>query len=43
MTQHISPQDTQEDQATMRRLGLVSGLFIAATAAMAVTVGVIMG
>ncbi len=43
MTQHILPEHDIEDQQTMRRLGTVIGIFILATAVMAVSVGVIMG
>jgi hypothetical protein len=43
MTQHLQPEHTAEDQAIMRRLGIVIGCFIAATAVMALTVGLIMG
>jgi hypothetical protein len=43
MTRHLLYQDTQDDRRTIRRLGLVIGIFIIATAALAITVGVIMG
>ena len=43
MTQHILPEHEHEDQQIMRRLGLVIGGFILATAAMAVTIGALMG
>jgi len=43
MTQHANPQHTVEDQQIMRRLALVIGSFIAATAVMAATVAFIMG
>ena len=43
MTQHLLQQDTEEDQRTMRRLGLVIGGFIIATALMALVVGLTMG
>jgi len=43
MTQHLLQEHTDEDQRTMRRLGIVIGCFIAATAVMAVAVGMIMG
>ncbi|MGB1139635.1 MAG: hypothetical protein ACPG1A_01980 [Halioglobus sp.] len=43
MTQHILQEHTVEDQRTMRRLAIVIGCFIAATAVMAVTVTMIMG
>lgn len=42
MTQHLSPQQAEEDQRTLRRLAIVVGMFFAATVVMAVTVGVIM-
>ena len=43
MTQHLSPQDTFEDQRIMRRLAIVVGCFIAFSVAMAVGVGVTVG
>ncbi|MDX1736188.1 MAG: hypothetical protein R3228_17560 [Halioglobus sp.] len=43
MTQHIQTQDTLEDQATLRRLGIVIGCFMAATAVLAVSIGIIAG
>ncbi len=43
MTQHTLPEQTQEDQRTMRRLAAVIGAFIVATAILAVSVGAIMG
>ena len=43
MTQHLLLEDTVEDQRTMRRLAVVIGCFIAATAVMAITVGIVMG
>lgn len=43
MTQHLLPEQTAEDHATLRRLGLVIGLFILATTAMAVTLAVLLG
>ena len=43
MTQHILPEHEIEDQQIMRRLGIVIGCFIVATAIMAVAVGAIMG
>ena len=43
MTQHVLPEDTFEDQRTMRRLATVIGIFVACTAIMAVVVGAIMG
>ncbi len=42
MTQHVLPQDTLEDQKTMRRLFTVIGGFVAATALMAITIGIVM-
>ncbi len=42
MTQHLSPEDTAEDKRTLRRLGTVIGLFVLATAILALTVGLIM-
>ena len=43
MTQHILQEHTEEDQHTMRRLGMVIGLFIGATAIMGLVIGVTMG
>jgi hypothetical protein len=43
MTQHMQPEQTREDQRTMRRLAIVVACFIAFTAAMAVAVGVALG
>jgi hypothetical protein len=43
MTQHVLPEQTLEDQRTMRRLALVVACFIAFTAAMAVGVGLALG
>ena len=43
MTQHILEEHTLEDSHTMRRLGIVIGGFVIATALMAITVGAIMG
>jgi hypothetical protein len=43
MTQHLLPEHAEEDRRTMRRLGLVIGGFLVATAIMALTVGLIMG
>jgi hypothetical protein len=42
MTQHTLPEQTREDQQTMRRLALVVVGFLAFTAAMAVSIAVIM-
>ena len=43
MTQHFLYQDNEDDRRTIRRLGLVIGTFIMATAILAITVWVIMG
>lgn len=43
MTQHILQEHELEDRTTMRRLGLVIGSFVIATAVMATVVGLIMG
>ena len=43
MTQHILPEDTQEDIQIMRRLGIVIGGFVVATIVMATTIGIILG
>lgn len=43
MTQHLSMEDTLDDQRAMRRLALVVGCFIAFTVAMAVGVGIALG
>lgn len=43
MTQHILQEHTEEDTRIMRRLGMVVGGFIIATAIMGVVVGLIMG
>ena len=43
MTQHVMHEDTLEDQRTLRRLALVTSVFLVATAAMAVVIGVVMG
>jgi len=42
MTQHLTQQETNEDQQIMRRLGLVVGGFMVFTALLAITVGAIM-
>ena len=42
MTQHILQEHTHEDQQTMRRLGTVIGVFVLATAVMAVVVGLVL-
>ncbi len=43
MTQHLQPEQTREDQQTMRRLGIVIGCFVLATIVLAVTVGIFVG
>ncbi|WP_461424949.1 hypothetical protein [Gymnodinialimonas sp.] len=43
MTQHLNPEQTLEDEATMRRLAIVIGGFIAFTAIGALLVGLIAG
>jgi hypothetical protein len=43
MSQHVLHQHDIEDQRIMRRLGMVVGCFIAATAAMAIAIAVVMG
>ena len=43
MTQHLMPEHEIEDQQIMRRLAIVVGGFIIATAAMAIVIGAIMG
>ena len=43
MTQHLLQEQTQEDQRIMHRLAIVVGGFVAFTALLAITVGVIMG
>jgi hypothetical protein len=43
MTQHLLQSDTDEDRRTLRRLGAVIGLFILATAVLAVGVGIALG
>jgi len=43
MTQHILPEHEAEDQATLRRLALVVAGFMAATAVMALSIGLIAG
>ncbi|WP_276606615.1 hypothetical protein [Mangrovimicrobium sediminis] len=43
MTQHLLQEDTLADRRAMRRLFSVIGIFVLATAVMAVTVGLIMG
>jgi type IV secretory pathway component VirB8 len=43
MTQHFYEEHTREDQRAMRSLALVVGIFMAATAVMAVTIAVVLG
>ena len=43
MTQHLLHEHTEEDQLIVRRLAIVIGSFIVATAIMAITVGALMG
>ena len=43
MTEHLLQEHTEEDQRIMRRLGLVVAVFVALTAAMAVTIALTMG
>jgi hypothetical protein len=43
MTHHMLQDDVIQDQKTLRRLGLVVGLFSVATAAMALVIGVVLG
>lgn len=43
MTQQTLQEQAEEDRRTMRRLAAVVGGFIIATAALAITVGAIMG
>jgi hypothetical protein len=43
MTQHALPEQTLEDQRTMRRLVIVVACFVVFTATMAVGIGVILG
>ena len=43
MTQHILKEHEDEDRATMRRLAIVIGAFVLATAVLAVAVGIAMG
>ena len=43
MTQHLLPEHELEDHQTLRRLGIVIGCFVAATAVMAITVGIVLG
>ena len=43
MTQHLLPEQTEDDKQIMRRLFTVVGIFMLATIVMAVTVTAIMG
>ncbi len=43
MTQHLLQEHELEDQRTMRRLFAVIGCFVAATATLAVAIGLVMG
>jgi hypothetical protein len=43
MTQHAQPEQTREDQRTMRRLAVVVACFVVFTAAMAVAISVALG
>jgi hypothetical protein len=43
MTTHHLYQDTLEDRRTLRRLGLVIGCFMLATAALAITLAIVAG
>lgn len=43
MTQHLVPEQTLEDQRTLRRLVLIVAGFVAFTIAMAVGVGIALG
>ena len=43
MTQHLLPEQTEEDQRTLRSLAFVVSAFVVCTAAMAIAIGVIMG
>jgi hypothetical protein len=43
MTQHLLQEHTEQDQLIVRRLATVIGSFIAFTAILAITIGVIMG
>jgi len=42
MTHHALPEETLEDQRTLRRLAVVIACFIAATATMAVVIGLVL-
>ena len=43
MTQHILEEHATQDALIMKRLGLVVGGFMLATAVLAITIGAIMG
>lgn len=43
MTQHLLDEDNNADKQAMRRLGMVIGAFMVATALLAVSVGLAMG
>ncbi|GAB3324018.1 hypothetical protein [Haliea atlantica] len=43
MTQHMRPEDTREDERTLKRLAAVTAGFLVATAVMAVVIGLVMG
>jgi hypothetical protein len=43
MTQHLLPEQTEQDHTIMRRLAIVVGGFMICTAVMAVVIGAIMG
>ncbi len=42
MTQHLLQRDIEEDKRTLKRVAKVIGLFVVATAILAVSVGLIM-
>lgn len=42
MTQHLTQEQTDEDRATLKRLGLVIGGFLVFTIILATVVGVVM-
>jgi hypothetical protein len=43
MTQHFLEEHTREDQRAMRNLATVVGIFMAATAILAITIAVLAG
>lgn len=43
MTKHLRVEDTLDDQRAMRRLAMVVASFIAFTAVMAISVGIVLG